>query len=345
MKNDRRKLSGLCAIILCIVLAGCGSTAGFDASSSAEAVTESVQADSTVPEEENSEILIGVTLASDSADFQNELAKYISLQAAKKGVNVQIMYANWSASLQKQQMTEFISRRVDAIIIAPVDVKSQEQSLEEADEAGIPVINVDMKVDSVSLEYIATYVGGSSEEEGTLAAELTQQLFPDGATIGIIEGAPGSDPQIYRTSSYTSELHTFDGSYKVTGIGNGSWSGDKAGVIAYDLINRNQNIDLLYCHDNTMAKGAADMLETMELRKDVKIIGIGSADTTTLEYVRDGRIDGFILLSAEYQGRTAVNCAVAAISGEELRPWYKDTSKIVTKDNIDSIIEVNPSLN
>lgn len=65
-------------------------------------------------------------------------------------------------------MRDFIRRKVDAIIFCPVNAKSYLNVLREARNAGIPVINLNMKVDTVSAEYITTYVGASMSEEADL---------------------------------------------------------------------------------------------------------------------------------------------------------------------------------
>lgn len=93
--------------------------------------------------------------------------------------------------------------------------------------------------------------------------------------MGGIEGAPGSFPQINRTQVFLERIASYP-SIEVMGIVNGKWSANMAGLAALDLVNKNPQLDLIYCHDSTMAMGRYEMLKSRGMENDIKVIGIGS---------------------------------------------------------------------
>ncbi|HHV10938.1 MAG TPA: sugar ABC transporter substrate-binding protein [Clostridiales bacterium] len=284
------------------------------------------------------ERVIGVALASGDSEYLVRLDKYIKEAAEEKRVKVELHYADWNAELQQEQLKEMIDQEVDAIILCPINSKSMLGSVKAAKKAGIPVINLNMKLDQVSTEYIDTYVGASMSEEGALAAELLMDLLGEaGGKVGIIEGAPGSDPAIYRTEAFY-DVVKLQPEIEVVGITCGQWNREKSYLAAYDLIRMNDDLDVIYCHDSNMALGAYEAMVDLGKENQIRLIGIGE-DEEYIQALKDHKISGIVTQSAEYEGKYSVYCAVRAMEGEELRPWYKTPIQILTEDNVDEFVQ------
>ena len=232
--------------------------------------------------QEEEKVTIGISMASELASYQKGLAgKMQEIAEQSDSYEVEFYYADWDADKQEEQLREMIDKQVDSIILCPVDAKSFLNVLREARDAGTPVVNLNMKLDHFSCEYITTYVGGSMSEEAVLAAELAVDYFgEEEGKIGIIEGFPGSDPQIYRTQAFLEEMNSHP-NIEIVGIVDAKWSRSRAELAALDLLRKDPEIDMIYCHDCNMAMGAYDALKKEGREDEIKIIGIGDA----LEYL------------------------------------------------------------
>lgn len=284
--------------------------------------------------QEEEKVTIGISMASELASYQKGLAgKMQEIAEQSDSYEVEFYYADWDADKQEQQLREMIDKQVDSIILCPVDAKSFLNVLREARDAGIPVVNLNMKLDPFSCEYITTYVGGSMSEEAVLAAELAVDYFgEEEGKIGIIEGFPGSDPQIYRTQAFLEEMNSHP-NIEIVGIVDAKWSRSRAELAALDLLRKDPEINMIYCHDCNMAMGAYDAIKK-EGKEEIKIIGIGDA----LEYkdaVKEGKIYGIASQSMDYEAAYGLICAERAARGKELRPWYKNPCEALTAENID----------
>lgn len=280
--------------------------------------------------------VIGATLASSQASYQYALGTLL-VEVAKKDTDctLDIRYAEWNVEEQEEQMREFIRNKVDAIILCPVDAKSYLNVLKEARNAGIPVINMNMKMDAVSTEYITTYVGASMSEEADLAGQLVVEcLNGKKGKVGIIEGTQGTDPQIYRTQTFLEYISSYP-DIEVVGITEANWSKAKAGLAASNLLAQNPDINVFYCHDSNMAMGVYDMLKARGLENKIQIIGIGN-EQQYMDAVREGKIYGLVTQPPEYEAEYAWSCAKRAADGEVLRLWYKNLVVSLTKENVDS---------
>lgn len=325
--NVKRILAMLTAVlVLMFATAVSGSTD----------LVEETESENTQNEDEESEEqkVIGVSLASEYASYQQALGNLLEKQAERNPhYKLDIQYAGWSLSEQETQLKTFIEEGVAAIILCPVNAKSFLNILKDAKKAGIPVVNLNMKVDTVSTEYITTYVGGSMSEEADMAGQMAVECLDGKGKVGIIEGTQGSDPQIYRTQTFLEYIDSYP-EIEVVGIMEGNWSRHKAALAALDLIKKDKDIDLIYCHDSNMAMGVYEMLEEKGLEKQIHVIGIGS-EQTYVDAVRDGKLYGIVTQSPEFEASFAWSCAKRAAEGFGLRFWYKTPARILTKETAD----------
>ena len=99
----------------------------------------------------------------------------------------------------------FIQQEVDYIVLAPVMETGWETVLQEAKDAGIPVIIVDRKVDVSDDSLFTCWIGSDFELEGKKAAEWLNRyatakgIAPTDIHVVNIQGTKGSSPQIGRT--------------------------------------------------------------------------------------------------------------------------------------------------
>ena len=89
-----------------------------------------------------------------------------------------------------------ITQGVDGIVISPKEVDAMAPALQQAVDAGIPVVTIDRRVDNVP--GILAHVGADNVKGGEAQGELIMKLFPDGANIINLQGSPGASPAIDR---------------------------------------------------------------------------------------------------------------------------------------------------
>ena len=85
-----------------------------------------------------------------------------------------------------------ITQGVDGIVISPREVDAMAPAIQQAVDAGIPVVTIDRRVDFVP--GVLAHVGADNVKGGEAQGELIMSLFPDGATIINLQGTPGREP-------------------------------------------------------------------------------------------------------------------------------------------------------
>ena len=117
-------------------------------------------------------------------------------EAAKQGLGVIESDGQVSSPKQTADVEAAITQGVKGIVISPNEVDAMAPALQQAVEAGIPVVTVDRRVAKV--EGILAHVGADNVKGGEAQGKLIMKMFPDGATIINLQGQSGASPAIDR---------------------------------------------------------------------------------------------------------------------------------------------------
>jgi ribose transport system substrate-binding protein len=306
--NPRRIAAAALAALLPLTIAACGR-GGDGAAGGAEERT------------------IGLAVANLQADFFNQIKQSVDAEAKKEGVTVRVSDAGGDAATQVNQIQDFITRQVDAIIYIPAGATAAGVPVKAAEQANIPVIAVDRNPpDAPGLTFIAT---DSVAAARTLGDYVVQQLGGQG-NLAILQGQIGTTPQVDRQKGFEEALAKAPG-VKVVAQQPADWAQDKAFSVAQDMIQANPNIDAFWGQADAMALGAAQAVANANLG-DKLIVGF-DGDFAGLEAVRDGKIDATMVQQTQAMGRLAVQSAIDAMGDEELPKEQLQEAFLLTKDD------------
>ena len=262
----------------------------------------------------------------------------IDKAAAENNVEITYSDAGWDASKQLSQVEDLISKKVDLIAIAAVDSNAAKTAVRMANEANIPILAFTNAIgDKENGEYegLVTYVGQNEVETGKITGELAKSLLGEkGGKVVLIEGRPGTSPQINRRKGVMEALDT-NKNFEVVYTQTSNWEKEQALKIVEDLIQKNQPINIIIAQDDNSAIGAGMALKEANLKDKVMVIGLGGS-TEGLNAVKSGLIDGTTYMSAVEEGYTAITAAVKFLNGEKVEPVTQMKQVEVNKTNVDN---------
>ena len=87
---------------------------------------------------------IGVSIQNREAQFYQDMEAGMQAQAAKYGYKLIVVDANRDNAKQQSQVEDFISKKVDAIVLTPYDSQAIGSAIVEANNASIPVFTADI---------------------------------------------------------------------------------------------------------------------------------------------------------------------------------------------------------
>ena len=169
---------------------------------------------------------------------------------------------------QENQLTairNFIQQEVDYILLAPVTETGWDTVLQEAKDAGIPVIIVDRMVDVSDDSLYTTWIGTDSLLEGRKAAEwlnaYTTAKGIDAKDVNIvdIQGTIGSTAQIGRSKGLEEGVDNYG--WNLLAQQSGEFTQAKGQEVMESMLKQYDNINVVYCENDNEAFGAIDAIE------------------------------------------------------------------------------------
>ena len=239
-----------------------------------------------------------------------------------------------SSPKQTADVEAAIARGVKGIIISPNEVDAMAPAIQQAVEAGIPVVTVDRRVASV--EGILAHVGADNVKGGEAQGNLIVSMFPDGATIINLQGQSGASPAIDRNKGLHNVLDAAGEKYKIVFEQTAGFDRSKGlSVTEAALSGMQEPPQVIVAANDDMALGAMEAVKGRGL-SGIVIIGF-DALPEALAQVRDGGLTATIEQFPGKQSSTGV---------EILMNFIKDGTKpaeqvtlltpvAVTKDNLE----------
>ena len=237
-----------------------------------------------------------------------------------------------SAPKQTADVEAAIIQGVDGIIISPIDTVAMAPVLQQAVEAGIPVITIDRRVDDV--DGILSHVGADNVIGGEAQGQLIVDTFPDGATVVNLQGQPGSSPAIDRNLGAHNVLDGMSDKYPFVVEQTANFSRTEAVTVTEAILaGLDAAPDVILAANDDMALGALQVVSEQGL--DTKVIGF-DALPEALGSVRDGGLLATIEQFPGGQSRGATQALVSyLLEGVEPEALTLLSPIAITADNID----------
>ena len=163
---------------------------------------------------------------------------------------------------QLNAASQFITDKVDYILLSAAATDGWDAVLQRAKEAGIKVFLFDRMIKASDSLYEAAVVSNMANEGVTAVNWLKSQKLPAYNVIHI-QGAMGSDAQIGRTGALDKEFAA--GTMKKVVQQTATWDEAEAKKIVESVINSKQKFNVIYAENDGMAKVLSQRLMKLVL--------------------------------------------------------------------------------
>lgn len=217
----------------------------------------------------------------------------IKAEAEKQGIDLRFVDAQSSVENQTKAVRQFVTDKVDAIVLAPLVVSGWEPVLQEAKAAGIPVIIMDRKIVADASLY-ATFIGSDFFKEGQMAAEWVLAHAGTKRKIVELQGEPGSSAANERQRAFASTMAgRANEGFKIIARKVANFRRDQGRqAMAGLLAAHGPDVEIVFAHNDDMALGAIEAIEAAGRRpgQDIIVVSI-DAIKTAVEAVAAGKLN------------------------------------------------------
>lgn len=278
-------------LILCILAISCDS--------SFSSKEETVNVEDEISDEY---IVVGFSQLGAESDWRS--ANTESMKAAFTTADGYKLIFEDGQQKQTNQITAirtFIQQEVDYIVLAPVTETGWDTVLQEAKDAGIPVIIVDRMVDVSNESLFTCWVGSDFELEGRKMAEwlnqytLKEKIDPSFIHIVNIQGTIGASAQIGRTKGLADAAR--ENGWSLLAEVTGDFTQAKGKEVMESLLKQYDDINVVYCENDNEAFGAIEAIEEAGRKigsdiasGEIMVLSFDGVKKEAMEYVLQDKI-------------------------------------------------------
>lgn len=252
---------------------------------------------------------------------------------AKSNESLQILVQASPDELKQNQIIEnFITQGVDAICVVPINSETIIPAIIEANKAGIPVINVDNKINQESAQKqgakIAFYIGSDNFEGGQSAGQFIIDQLGGKGKVAILEGVSGNDAAIKRKGGFMKSVENSN-DIEVVASQAADWNRQKANDIFQAILTANPDLDAVFACNDEMALGAIAAMKNKNVALDsIVVVGFDAVDEA-IKAVESGELNATVAQQPKLMGERAIELVVNLLAGETIEDSYSTPLKVI----------------
>jgi ribose transport system substrate-binding protein len=260
-------------------------------------------------------------------------------EAAKRlDVDLIVQAAERETDVEKQMqiIENLIQARVGALAVTPSGSREIVPAIGKANEAGIPVVIVDTRLDRTTAEVAAvrtvSFVGSDNYRGGQLIGEYLVKASGGKATAAILEGIPGHDTGDQRVRGFRDAVKATPG-VRVVASQTANWERDQGFTVFQNMLQANPGIDTVFACNDMMALGAIEAIAAAGKAGRIRVLGFDAVDDAR-KAIAAGTMAATVAQFPDEMGRMAVEAAVKAMKGEPVPAETSVRIGLVTKETL-----------
>lgn len=279
---------------------------------------------------------IGVAMSLFDDNFLTVLRHNIQRHADELGVEVQMEDAQGDIARQQSQIENFAASGVDGIITMLVDADSGRAMSQIAEQAGVPMVFVNMLPANMDDDPARQgWVGSDEEQAGRLQAAEVCRLMGGEGTAVLLMGQLGTTGQRGRTKATEEVLASDDcRGIELLDQQTANWMRTPALDLMTNWLSSGRQPDAVISNNDEMALGAIQALKSAGVAMDAVVVAGVDATQDALAALAAGDLDVTVYQSAKGQAEGALDTVLQIARGEAFEQRVTVPFELVTPANL-----------
>lgn len=231
---------------------------------------------------------------------------------------------------QAQMVEQSLVQNVDAVVIMPIDSQGIVPAVKKLVDADIPVINLNTKIGGDEM-LAKTFVAIENYDVGFRVADELAKAIDGSGKVFIIEGTPGAQTSIDRTSGAHDAFFGYEG-IEVVADQAANYNRAEAMNVVQNLLQAYPDVNAIFCCNDEMAMGAIEAIDAAGKAGTILVGGV-DANSDAVESVKEGKYYVTCDAMPEDQAYQSIVAAADVLSGEAVDEFIKIDAKLITKEN------------
>lgn len=272
---------------------------------------------------------IGVSIQDSEAQFYQSMEAGMQSQAKKYGYRISFVDANRDSSKQQSQVEDFISKKVDAIVLTPADSQAIGSAIAEANNANIPVFTADIASASKQGKVIS-HIASDNVQGGQQAATLMCKAVGNSGSVAIIDQPEVTSVQD-RVKGFRAGLQQHCPAVKIVADVDAGGTRDKANSDMGDILQAHRDLKGVFGVNDDSALGAMTAIRAAGL-SNIAVVGY-DATPEARTAIANGQMYGDAIQSPEKIGQLTVDAIHDYFNGKKVPAHVQVAVGTYTKAN------------
>ncbi|HEU5078495.1 MAG TPA: sugar ABC transporter substrate-binding protein [Opitutaceae bacterium] len=248
--------------------------------------------------------------------------------------------ADGDANRQLEQVKNFITRKVDGIILVPKDAQTCLPMIKAANAAGIPIALFNRPAEPSSAKSVAVVA-----DNFALTRETASYLIGLAKKSGeqheamILLGDLGDINAVGRRDGFEAAVKGNESIIKVVAQVPTEWSQEKAQAGVVNALQSHPNIRFIFTSSDFLLPSIVSALKSAGRYKpagdpDHVLLGGFDGDATAYGLLKDGYLDATGVQDVYFEAKQAVQAIVDLRAGKDVPPLIQDPGFVIHRDNL-----------
>jgi ribose transport system substrate-binding protein len=234
-----------------------------------------------------------------------------------------------NSARQIQIVDDAIARKVEGVVLAPVDRQDLVPSVDKLDQLNIPCTIIDSGLDAV---HFVSFAATDNYQGGVLAAQRMGHVLGGKGNVLVVRHIAGSHAAVKRVSGFVETISNDFPGIKIVDSESGQDTAEIAKKVTTEMLQRNPDVQGLFACNVDMSVGALEALQEQK-RTEVKMVAF-DPDKSLIDGLRSGQVAGIIVQNPYKMGYEGVK-ALALHNKGQSSPRLIDTGiELVTVENL-----------
>ena len=258
-------------------------------------------------------------------------------ELAEKGTKVEVI---WKGPLKEddrdqqiQVVENFTTRKVDGIVLAPLDSRALVGPVDRAVKANVPVVIFDSDLNS---DKKVSFVATDNYKGGVIAAEHLAKLLGEKGNVILLRLQVGSASTEAREAGFLDTLKSKFPNIKILSSDQyGGATRETAYQASQNLLNRyGREVNGIFCPNENTAIGMTKALRDIgKAAGKVKMIGFDSGTQSVLD-LKNGDLQGLVVQNPMLMGYLGVTTMVNHLQGKPVEKRVDTGVVLITPENM-----------
>lgn len=288
-------------------------------------------------------ITIGVAFETLQTEYWVAGFDAIKAELEKRDIRVLEAIADSDSNRQLEQIKNFVTRRVDGIIMVPKDAKTSIPAIKAANEAGIPIVLFNRIADREGVDFV-----GVQADNFTLAKATVDYMVEKARATGekhkamIVLGDMGDLNAIGRRDGFFAAVEGNEDVIDVVARVPSEWNQEKAQAGVVNALQAHPDISFLFTSSDFLFPSIVSALKSSGKYHKIGeeghvILGGFDGDATAWQMMQDGYLAATGVQDVYFEAEASVQAILDMLDGKDVEPLIRDPGFVIHQSNMEEM--------